>query len=121
MLPPPTLKLLGGPPLPLFLHPYAWIQRHFGLMPTGMYACHIKFCKGIVGLSRTYFPTQPEQVMGAWMICDFTSFATEFQLFYNDGMIIRKGCVQKNPVHGWKDFRLQQGSNPDPLDQQAGT
>ena len=27
------------------------------------------------------------------------------------------GCVQWNPVYGWKDSRLERGSNPGPLDQ----
>ena len=26
-------------------------------------------------------------------------------------LVVMKGCVQSNPVYGWKDFRLQQGSN----------
>ena len=30
-----------------------------------------------------------------------------------------KGCVQWKPVYCWKDFHLQQLSNPGQLDQQA--
>ena len=29
-----------------------------------------------------------------WMICDFTSFSTIFQLYQDDNRMIMKGCVQ---------------------------
>ena len=56
--------------------------------------------------------------MGGWR--DFTPFSTEFQLYQDDGLVV-DGCVQWNPVYDCKYFRLKRGSNPDLLDQQAGT
>ena len=35
-----------------------------------------------------------------WMICNFTSFLTVFQLYQDDERLIMKGCVQWNPVYG---------------------
>ena len=53
------------------------------------------------------------------MTCDFTSFSTVFQSVWEDGRVIMKGCVQWNPIYGWKDFCLQQILNLEPLGQQA--
>ena len=33
-----------------------------------------------------------------WMTCDFTSFLTVFQSYQDDGRVIMKGCMQRNPV-----------------------
>ena len=38
--------------------------------------------------------------MDGWMICDFTSFATVFKSYQDDGQMIVKSCVQWNPVYG---------------------
>ena len=51
---------------------------------------------------------------------DFTSYSTVFQSYQDDGKVIIKVCVQWNPVYAWKDFRLQRGSNPWPLDHAEG-
>ena len=55
--------------------------------------------------------------MYEWMTCDFTSFSTVFQLYQDNDRMIMTGCVQWNLVYGWKDSRLERGSNPGPLDQ----
>ena len=41
-----------------------------------------------------------------WMTCDFTSFLTIFYSYQDSGMVMMKGCVQWNPVYGWKDICL---------------
>ena len=51
------------------------------------------------------------------MACDFTSFSTVIQSYQDDVHVIRKGCVQWNPVYDRKDPRLRRSSNPGPLDQ----
>ena len=38
-------------------------------------------------------------VLDRWMICDFTSFSTVFETYQDDGRMIMKGCVQRNPVY----------------------
>ena len=55
--------------------------------------------------------------MDGWL----TSYVlfTVFQLYQDDGIEIMKGCVQWNPVIGWKDPRLQWVSNLGLLEQQA--
>ena len=45
------------------------------------------------------------------MTCDFTSFSTVIQSYQDDGHVIRKGCVQWNPVYDRKDPRLRRSSN----------
>ena len=50
--------------------------------------------------------------MDGWVTCDFTPFSTVFQSYQDYGRMIMKDCVQWNPVYGWKDFRLEQGSSP---------
>ena len=40
------------------------------------------------------------------MTCDFTSFSTVIQSYQDDVHVIRKGCVQWNPVYDRKDPRL---------------
>ena len=50
------------------------------------------------------------------MTCDFASFSTVFQSYQDDGSMIMKRFVQWNLVYGWKDYRLERGSNPGPLD-----
>ena len=44
-------------------------------------------------------------------------FLTVFQLYQDDVWVIMKGYVQWNLVFGWKDYRIELGSNPGPLDQ----
>ena len=55
--------------------------------------------------------------MNGWIICDFTSFSTVFQLYQDDYWVIMKDCVQWNLVYSWEDSRLERGSNPGRLDQ----
>ena len=55
--------------------------------------------------------------MDRWMICNFTSFSTVFQVYQDDDRMIMKGYVQLNPVYSRGDSRLERGSNPGPLDQ----
>ena len=44
----------------------------------------------------------------------------QFYILFNSISVISGQCERQwNPVYGWKDFCLQQGSNPGPLDQQA--
>ena len=57
--------------------------------------------------------------MDEWMTCEFTSFSKVFQSFQDDKWVIRKGCVQWNPIYIRKDSGLEQGSNQGPLGQQA--
>ena len=38
--------------------------------------------------------------MDGWMISDFISFSTVFQLYQDDGRMTIKVCVQWNPVYG---------------------
>ena len=52
-----------------------------------------------------------------WMGGCLAFFKTVFQSYQDDGLIIMKCCVQNNFVYGWKDFRLDRGSNPGPPDQ----
>ena len=40
------------------------------------------------------------------MICDFTTFSIVFQSYLDDGRVILKGCVQWNPIYGWRDFQV---------------
>ena len=47
----------------------------------------------------------------------FTSFATVFQSYLDDGQVIMKGCVQWNPFYDSKDLHLRCGLNLGPLDQ----
>ena len=70
---------------------------------------------------HTHTPSERESSFGAlqqnpqpdlygtnrWMTCEFTSFLTIFQS-YQDHIIrvITKSCVQRNPVYGWRGFRL---------------
>ena len=42
--------------------------------------------------------------LGAWMTCDVTSFSTVFQSYQDDGRMIMKDCVQRNPVYGLEDL-----------------
>ena len=35
-----------------------------------------------------------------WMICNFRSFSTVFQLYQDNGWMIMKGCVQWHSVYG---------------------
>ena len=42
-----------------------------------------------------------------------------FQFYQDDGKQIMKGCVQWNPVIGWKESRLSRVSNLGLLEQQA--
>ena len=51
--------------------------------------------------------------------CLFTSFLIVFQLCQDDESVIMKSCVQWNIFCDWTDSRLQQSSDPEPLDQQA--
>ena len=53
------------------------------------------------------------------MTCDFTTLSIVFKSSQDDGWVIMKGCVEWSLVYGGKDFRLNQRSNPGPLDQQA--
>ena len=39
-------------------------------------------------------------LMDGWMICDFTCFCTVFRSYQDDGRMIMKDCVQRNPVYG---------------------
>ena len=48
-----------------------------------------------------------------WMTCSFMSFSTVFQSYQDDGQMIMKGCVQRNPVYDWNE----QGSNSGQKDQ----
>ena len=51
-----------------------------------------------------------------WIICDFTSYSTVFQLYQDDDRMIMKGFVQWNPIYSRGDSRLERGSIPGPLD-----
>ena len=53
------------------------------------------------------------------MICHFTPLSTVFQSYQDDGRMKMKGCVQWNPVYGWKDFCLKQGLNQGTIDVEA--
>ena len=53
------------------------------------------------------------------MTCDFTSFSKVFQSYQDDSNEIMKCCLQRNFLYGCKDFRLEEGSKPGPLDQLA--
>ena len=48
------------------------------------------------------------------------SFSAVLQSYHGDEKVLMKGYVQCNAVYCWKNFRLQRGSNPGPLDQMAG-
>ena len=50
-----------------------------------------------------------------WVTADVTSFLT--LSYQDDERVIMKGCVQWNPVYGWKDFHLQWVLDLGPLDQ----
>ena len=39
------------------------------------------------------------QIMDEWIICGFTPFSTVLKSYQDDGRMIMKGCVQKNPVY----------------------
>ena len=39
-------------------------------------------------------------MMDGWMTCNFMSVSTVFQSYGDDGQMIMKGCVQRNPVYG---------------------
>lgn len=49
----------------------------------------------------------------------FYVFSTVFRSYQDNGMVLMKSCVQRNPVYDWKDLNLQQESNLGPLDQPA--
>ena len=40
--------------------------------------------------------------MDGWMDGLAMSFLTAFQSYQGDGSMIMKGCVQWNPIYGWK-------------------
>ena len=44
-------------------------------------------------------------------LAKFTSLATVFQSYQEDGWVIMKGCVQQNPVYDTKNLGLGWGSN----------
>ena len=54
-----------------------------------------------------------------WMTCEFTSFATVFQSYEDDGWAIIKDHVQWNTVYDQINPRLGLGSNSRPLDRNA--
>ena len=37
---------------------------------------------------------------------------SQIQSYQDDRWVIMKGCVQQNPVYGWKYFHLKRVSNP---------
>ena len=43
-----------------------------------------------------------------WLICDFKSFSTVFQLYQDDGWMTTKDCARRN---AWEDFRLKRDSD----------
>ena len=55
------------------------------------------------------------KVQCGWIICEFTSHSTVFQLNKVDGGVVMKRCSLWNLVNGWKDFRLKRCSNLGPL------
>ena len=42
-----------------------------------------------------------------WIDWQYYANLTVFQSYRDDCWVIIKGCVQWNPVYGWKGFRLQ--------------
>ena len=37
---------------------------------------------------------------GGWTTCHLTSFSTVLQPYQDNGQVIMKGCVRRNPVYG---------------------
>ena len=52
--------------------------------------------------------------MDGWMTCKFMSFSTVFQSYQDEAWVTIKGCVQGNPVYGFKDLCLMCGLNLGP-------
>ena len=46
------------------------------------------------------------------MTCDFKSFSTVFQSYQDDEGMLKKDCMQRNPVYNWKDSPAQVGLEP---------
>ena len=61
--------------------------------------------------------TQNVDTLDGWMACDFTPSSTVFQPYQDDGIVVMKGCAQRNFVTTEKTFRLQRVSNPSPTGQ----
>ena len=82
-------------------------------LPSGRWICYIigfkpyaTFCDDtctiISCIERAVLKSQCllyNMLIDRYMIWDFTSFSTVFQLFGYDGRVIMEGCVQWNPVY----------------------